>query len=219
MSLVHRFLEAEVYLIIVAVLATISLHNPYRAFALTFGVMVLIAAIITRKLTNLYQPLEETSFQFTADSFAGGLQIFLLSVVVATLVLLTGIYFQTIHWPMNFKLVSPKVLIYPFSCVVQELTILYLFRRFQIKIGSDQAKARASFFFGLCHMPNMFLAPLTMLMASIFLGNYTKYRNPVPLIVSHLILGVTVSSSFPKLLTSGMQVGIGVVDFWANVLR
>ncbi len=219
MILVHRFLEAEVYLVILAVLVTISLHNPYRAIVLTVGVLILVSAIVARKLTNMYQPLEETSFQFTAESFAGGMQIFLMSVTAAILIGIMGFYFQTMHWPMNFKLTSPKVLIYPFSCVVQELTILYLFRRFQIKHGTDQAKRRAAFVFGLCHMPNMFLAPLTMFMASIFLGNYTKYRNPMPLIVSHLILGVTVSSSFPKLLTSGMQVGIGVVDFWQNVLR
>lgn len=80
-----------------------------------------------------------------------------------------------------------------------------------------QSGLRASFFtaclFGLAHLPNPVLAPVTFVGGWIMSELYLRYRTVLPLGIAHGLVGMALAVSVPDHIQHHMRVGLGYLSY------
>jgi membrane protease YdiL (CAAX protease family) len=67
--------------------------------------------------------------------------------------------------------------------------------------------------FGLAHLPNPVLAPVTFLGGWLLSELYRRYRSVVPLGIAHGLVGLAVALAVPDSLNHHMRVGLGYLRY------
>ena len=67
--------------------------------------------------------------------------------------------------------------------------------------------------FGLAHLPNPVLAPVTFLGGWFLSELYRRYRSVVPLGIAHGVVGLAIALSVPDSLNHHMRVGLGYLHY------
>lgn len=79
------------------------------------------------------------------------------------------------------------------------------------RLFGDSRKAvwGAVFLFVFAHIPNPVLMVATLLLSSVFVPIFRRYRNLYPLGLGHAILGLTIAITVPDAYLEHMRVGLG----------
>ena len=75
------------------------------------------------------------------------------------------------------------------------------------------ASFTAAAMFGLAHLPNPVLAPLTFLGGWLLSELYRRYRSVVPLGIAHGMVGLAIALSVPDQINHHMRVGLGYLTY------
>ena len=67
--------------------------------------------------------------------------------------------------------------------------------------------------FGLAHLPNPVLAPLTFIGGCLLSELYRRYRSLIPLGIAHGLVGLAIALSVPDRLNHHMRVGLGYLHY------
>jgi membrane protease YdiL (CAAX protease family) len=67
--------------------------------------------------------------------------------------------------------------------------------------------------FGLAHLPNPVLAPLTFIGGWLLSELYRRYRTLIPLGIAHGLVGLAIALSVPDSLNHHMRVGLGYLQY------
>jgi len=67
--------------------------------------------------------------------------------------------------------------------------------------------------FGLAHLPNPVLAPLTFIGGWLLSELYRRYRSLIPLGIAHGLMGLAIALSVPDRLNHHMRVGLGYLHY------
>jgi membrane protease YdiL (CAAX protease family) len=93
------------------------------------------------------------------------------------------------------------------------LQIFFLQRFLRLVSSRNLAIALAVAVFTLAHLPNPLLTIATLLWGLAACLLFLRYRNLIPLGITHAILGVTLALCFPGPVTHNMRVGLGYVTY------
>ena len=121
----------------------------------------------------------------------------------------------TLHAPPTLTLFFLSYIGYTVWSFVQQLLLLafFLARLLRLLPKPWQAALAAAGIFALAHLPNPVLTPLTLLWGAASCLLFLRYRNIVPLALTHAIFGITVAVALPVNLTHSMRVGLGYWRF------
>lgn len=75
------------------------------------------------------------------------------------------------------------------------------------------ASFTAAAMFGLAHLPNPVLAPLTFLGGWLLSELYRRYRSFLPLGIAHGVVGLAIALSVPDQINHHMRVGLGYLTY------
>ncbi len=87
-----------------------------------------------------------------------------------------------------------------------------LLREAQAATSRRRGIAIAAAVFGALHLPNPFLAPVTLLAALVWCWIYDRHPNLIPLALSHALLTLVVLSCLPSSITGRLRVGYGYLQ-------
>ena len=99
------------------------------------------------------------------------------------------------------------VFLVPWACGQQFALQTVLLREAQAVTSRRGGIALASVVFGALHLPNPFLAPLTLLAAFIWCFLYDRHPNWLPLALSHALATLAILASLDPGLTGRLRVG------------
>jgi hypothetical protein len=91
----------------------------------------------------------------------------------------------------------------------------FIYVRLESVLGSRQAVLGAAVLFSVAHIPNPWLAPLSLIGALFFCELFRRFRNIFPLGLVHAALGLTIAASLPDHWLHHMRVGIGYLKYHA----
>ncbi len=117
--------------------------------------------------------------------------------------ILAGYHFESLRWRTDATLSFASLLIW---ALAQQLALHTVVLRTLERRFSAPALA-AGIVFGLLHLPNPFLSPLTLLAGWAWCAIYRKHPHLLPLALSHAACSFTILSTLPRGVTGGMRVG------------
>jgi len=98
-------------------------------------------------------------------------------------------------------------LLVPWAAGQQFALQTVLLREAQAATSRGKGMALAAGIFGALHLPNPFLAPVTLVAAVVWCWIYDRYPNLVPLALSHAVCTLAVVYCFDPALTGHLRVG------------
>jgi hypothetical protein len=104
---------------------------------------------------------------------------------------------------------------YIFWAIVQQyIQQVFFFARFeQLTQNGLLAGFLAAFLFGVAHLPNPVLAPVTFLGGWVLSELFRRYRSVVPLGVGHGLVGIAIALSVPDHIQHHMRVGLSYLHY------
>jgi membrane protease YdiL (CAAX protease family) len=93
------------------------------------------------------------------------------------------------------------------------LQIFFLQRFLRLVSSKNLAISLAVAVFTAAHLPNPLLTTATLLWGLAACLLFLRYRNLIPLGITHAILGVTIALCFPGPVTHNMRVGLGYLTY------
>jgi membrane protease YdiL (CAAX protease family) len=100
------------------------------------------------------------------------------------------------------------------SLVQQYIQQTFFFSRIEQFVSSGPlASTITACLFGLAHLPNPVLTPVTLVGGWILCELFRRYRTLYPLAVAHGLTGLTIAISVPDSLQHHMRVGLGYVRY------
>lgn len=100
------------------------------------------------------------------------------------------------------------------TCVQQFLLQGFFLLRFLRVIRNKWLAAlAAAAIFAAAHAPNAILVPITLLWGFAACLLFLRYRNVIPLMIAHAILGITVAVTIPGPEDHNMRVGLGYLAY------
>lgn len=104
---------------------------------------------------------------------------------------------------------------YIFWAIVQQyLQQVFFFARFeQLTQNGLLAGFLAAFLFGVAHLPNPVLAPVTFLGGWVLSELFRRYRSVVPLGIGHGLVGIAIALSVPDHIQHHMRVGLSYLHY------
>jgi membrane protease YdiL (CAAX protease family) len=93
------------------------------------------------------------------------------------------------------------------------LQIFFLQRFLRLVPSRNRAIALAVAIFTVAHLPNPLLTIATLLWGLAACLLFLRYRNLIPLGITHAILGVTIALCIPGPVTHNMRVGLGYLTY------
>jgi len=134
------------------------------------------------------------------------------ALAVAAAILMAGVRFHTLHLPRPF--VVDRYAGYAlWACAQQFLLQGFFLSRILRVMKPGQAVLAAAVLFAAAHLPNPLLVPLTLLWGFTACLHFLRYRNLIPLAVSHAILGIVLTMTLPGPANHSMRVGLGYLRF------
>ncbi|MGO8759555.1 MAG: type II CAAX prenyl endopeptidase Rce1 family protein [Terracidiphilus sp.] len=100
------------------------------------------------------------------------------------------------------------------TCVQQFLLQgFFLLRFLRVIPGERWAALAAAAMFAAAHAPNPVLMPATLLWGAAACLLFLRYRNLIPLMMAHAILGITMAITIPGPVDHNMRVGLGYLTY------
>jgi membrane protease YdiL (CAAX protease family) len=100
------------------------------------------------------------------------------------------------------------------SLVQQHIQQAFFFARFeQLTSNGPLASLITACLFGLAHLPNPVLTPVTFAGGWILCELFRRYRSIYPLAVAHGLIGLALAVSVPDSLQHHMRVGLGYLRY------
>ncbi len=138
-----------------------------------------------------------------------------LGIITAAAVLLASAQLGTLHrlfGKPNAILHGSTYLIW--AVVQQWIQQSFFFARMERVIERGVlASFTTAALFGLAHLPNPVLAPLTFLGGWLLSELYRRYRSVVPLGIAHGLVGLAIALAVPDSLNHHMRVGLGYLHY------
>jgi membrane protease YdiL (CAAX protease family) len=138
-----------------------------------------------------------------------------LGLITAVAVVLVSAELGTLHG-LTYK---PRPLLhvgmYLMWAVVQQwIQQAFFFVRFERVIHSGVlASFTTAALFGLAHLPNPVLTPLTFVGGWLLSELYRRYRAVVPLGIAHGLVGIAIALAVPDQINHHMRVGLGYLQY------
>jgi membrane protease YdiL (CAAX protease family) len=137
-----------------------------------------------------------------------------IGLAVAGAVILTGLRLGTLH-----SLFGPRTpwfyaaTYFVWAIAQQWIQQSLFFARLEgvLPKGADSFAVAA--LFGLAHLPNPILAPVTFAGGWILSEVFRRYRHVVPLGIAHALVGLAIGFAVPDHLNHQMEVGMGYLDW------
>lgn len=136
-------------------------------------------------------------------------------IITATVVLLVSAQLGTLHRLFG----NPNAILhgstYLIWAVVQQwIQQSFFFARIERVVERGVlASFTTAALFGLAHLPNPVLAPLTFLGGWLLSELYRRYRSVVPLGIAHGVVGLAIALAVPDSLNHHMRVGLGYLHY------
>jgi hypothetical protein len=89
----------------------------------------------------------------------------------------------------------------------------FLLRLLRLLPGPKSAALAAAGLFALAHLPNLILAPLTLIWGIAACFVFLRYRNLYTLGIAHAIFGITIAITIPGPVVRNMRVGLGYLHY------
>lgn len=104
---------------------------------------------------------------------------------------------------------------YIFWAVIQQyIQQAFFFARFEQVTGNGLwAGFLAAFLFGIAHLPNPVLAPVTFLGGWLLSELFRRYRSVIPLGIGHGLVGLSIALSVPDHIQHHMRVGLSYLRY------
>lgn len=100
------------------------------------------------------------------------------------------------------------------SLVQQYIQQSYFFARIEQLVANGRlASLITAFLFGLAHLPNPVLAPVTFVGGFILCELFRRYRSIYPLALAHGLIGLAIAVSVPDNIHHHMRVGLGYLRY------
>lgn len=100
------------------------------------------------------------------------------------------------------------------AIIQQYIQQCFFFSRFkQLTHRTWLASFSAAFLFGVAHLPNPILAPVTFLGGWLLSELYSHYRTVLPLGIGHGMIGIAIAVSVPDHLQHHMRVGLSFLHY------
>jgi hypothetical protein len=137
-----------------------------------------------------------------------------IALIAAGLILLASWRFGTLR-PLYGSRPLPHALGYSLWAMIQEfiLNSFFFLTLEELLPRARDAAIVAVMLFTLAHIPNPVLMVGTLLLSTLFVTLFRRYRNIYPLGIAHAILGLTLAIALPDSVLRHMRVGIGFYHF------
>ena len=100
------------------------------------------------------------------------------------------------------------------SLVQQYIQQSYFFARIEQLVANGRlASLITAFLFGLAHLPNPVLTPVTFVGGFILCELFRRYRSIYPLALAHGLIGLAIAVSVPDNIHHHMRVGLGYLRY------
>ena len=111
--------------------------------------------------------------------------------------------------------VAAHLLGYALWALMQQfiLQVYVLLRLLRLGMRRSAAVALAAVLFGLAHVPNPLLVPVTLAWGAASCLLFLRYRNLYTLALAHGILGMCLAVTVPNSIHHHMRVGLGYVEY------
>ncbi len=122
---------------------------------------------------------------------------------------------HVLHVPNGFLPYIAIYIPYTIGAILQQflLQCVILLRLLRLIQRPVMAALVASVLFAMAHLPNPVLTPITLVLGFASCLVFLYYRNIYPLMIAHVILGVAVSMSVPRVVDHNMRVGLGYLQY------
>ena len=172
-------------------------------FVLVDGAFFLAAAIVAFRNNKFELP------RITITAVITGIGI-----LVAGVVVLAGWQFGTLH-----KLFGKPVpwfygvLYFVWAIAQQWIQQAFFYSRLEPFLSRHGAGLIAGALFGLIHLPNPVLAPVTFVGGWLMSEVFRRYRSVVPLGIVHGLVGLAIAVVVPDHINHQMEVGLGYLQW------
>lgn len=150
------------------------------------------------------QPFGFPQLDFTLVSITAG-------AVLAGMIVLVAAQLGTLHGLFGTPRVLLHAAMYLTWAIVQQWIqqAFFLVRLERVMHRGVAASFITAILFGLAHLPNPVLAPLTFLGGWLLSELYRRHRNVLPLGIAHGLVGLAIAISVPDHINHHMRVGLG----------
>lgn len=130
---------------------------------------------------------------------------------MAGMIVLVAAQLGTLHGLFGTPRVLLHAAMYLTWAIVQQWIqqAFFLVRLERVMHRGVAASFITAILFGLAHLPNPVLAPLTFLGGWLLSELYRRHRNVLPLGIAHGLVGLAIAISVPDHINHHMRVGLG----------
>jgi len=163
----------------------------------------LTAAVLTLRSSDFELP------RLTLTAVISGIGL-----VIAGIVLLAGLRLGTLHSLFGKQTSWMYGAVYFVWAIAQQWiqqSLFFVRLERVLPKGADSFVVAA--LFGLAHLPNPVLAPVTFVGGWILSEVFRRYRHVVPLGIAHALVGLAIGFTVPDHINHQMEVGTGYLDW------
>ena len=138
-----------------------------------------------------------------------------LAMAMALIAVTLAARFHTLHMPKTPLLFLKHYGFYIVWAAVQQIILQWFFLSRSLRLLPDATSAVAltAGLFAVAHLPNPILTIITLVFGTASCFLFIRYRNLVPLALSHAILGICVGITIPGSVDHNMRVGISYLTY------
>jgi hypothetical protein len=204
----HRRDLIELTIAYGAILAVVWTPRPAQRLLWLFAVAVIVA-VAWRSSETL------KSMGLHAANFIRSSWIVALSLILAAGAVVVAARMHTLRWPggpIQFIEVYAAYIVWAFAQQFMLLSI-FLSRLLRLLPNANSAAIWAALIFGVAHLPNPVLVPITLVLGLVGCLVFLRYRNMLPIAMAHAILGVSINMTVPGPIDHNMRVGLGYLNY------
>lgn len=151
----------------------------------------------------------------SAHGFLRSFWIATAAAAAALIAMAVAVRLGTLHGPRYTVPFIHRYWAYAIWAFAQEFLLLDFFLRRLVRVLKSKAGAVVvtAGLFGLAHVPNPVLMPLTLIWAPIACVVFLRYGNLYTLGIAHAILGICIAVTVPGQTDHNMRVGIGYLEY------
>jgi membrane protease YdiL (CAAX protease family) len=152
---------------------------------------------------------------FRAANFLRSLWIVVAALALAAVAIVIAARVHTLQVPDGVLAFLATYCAYALWTGVQQFLLqgVFLLRFLRLIPRPWAAALTAAALFATAHLPNPVLTPITFIWGFAACLLFLRYRNIYPLMIAHVILGITVAITIPGPVDHNMRVGLGYLTY------
>ena len=196
------------------ILIVIWTPRPWQR-PLYIATAVYLAAVLVISFTG-WKQMGLTTVNLARSSWLVGVAL-----LGAAIAMVLAARMHTLQWPGGPMSFLKRYLGYAIWAVIQQvlLQVFFLARLLRLLRGPRSAALAAAAIFSLAHLPNPILTVCAFVWGIAACLLFLRYRNLVPLAVTHAILGITLAMTVPGPVIRNMRVGLGYLTYSTHHLN